>query len=367
MRTIVIAGMFALSACGSRGGVAPVGVSTARAVPSASAAAASDPAATSPSAQASATPSAPAPTWRIPTTRPEGVVVDSAAVYFVGDDCVKRAEKESPAPKDLHCPGEGDLHELRASDTHVYVARTRKDGRGEILQIPKAGGAAKRVAETPSRVLSMATDGQHVFWGVREGLFRAPAGGGSPVILQHLELGLRGVALSGDDVFFAKAHHLDEVVRKIGKGGGPANLVVDDRWVLFAADHDAVYGTEPTRRRIFRQDLAGGGPRPLARSEVPVAGIAIDAKSLYFAGSAGFGCPKDAQGTLHRVSKTGGEPVLIGARLACPRALAVDDAHVYVASREIVECPPPRSEPGKSAFEDERACKITGSILRIAK
>lgn len=192
---------------------------------------------------------------------PKTLAVDDDRVWFDGS-FVPKAGGKSAAPSAVKAP-----LALAVDATHLYF--TQKGGR--VLRVAKAGGATQTLAEKlPDEPAAIALDGTHVYvsamsWTGESGnirrkgvVARVPKEGGAvEVIAQDIE-SVRGVWVSGDDVFAidGRAGRPGAVLR-IAKSGGKVDRFAEDRTLgHIAVDDRALYLTsdgvfEPeTKKRL---------------------------------------------------------------------------------------------------------------------
>ena len=243
-----------------------------------------------------------------------------------------------------------------AESTYAGLLRTHKDaGRGLASE-------ESAVAVDRAQPACLAVDANALYWmrlqradaGALGGAaVRSPKGGGAPKVLAEVASpGFGCVALDASHVYWASVNEFtgEGAIRAMPKAGGPAKTVaaVTGPALYIQADQENVYWAEGA---MMRAPKAGGGPaRPLAHPETChyVTGTALDDQYVYFT-CAGVG-PREDSGTVWRVAKTGGAPILLADHQLHPSSIATDSELVYWSCRG--------SE--RKSFSD-------GAVVRLAK
>jgi hypothetical protein len=178
---------------------------------------------------------------------------------------------------------------VAVDDTNLYVV----DVNGEMWSVPKAGGSLTPLAQTGStNYMALAADSTGVYWTGANGVFRAAADGGAPILLV---------------------------------AGYASSLALDSTSVYAPMVAPADSGTQTA---IVKVPKAGGPATTLASVNGSGAGIAVDDAYVYWADDA-MSRGYDSDGTLRKVPKAGGPMTVVALTQWVPYAIAVDDACVF--------------------------------------
>jgi hypothetical protein len=213
-------------------------------------------------------------------------VLIAASACASGDD--ESAGATSGAPPASKCaPPDLELAYatiLAVNEDSVFVVDQGPfDGAGSrLVQIAKACDESRLVAEELSWVLAVEADQAHVYWLARDGLYRAPTGGGAVEALDA-----PGVGTWGNGALF-----------------------LDDQAIWFAADF-----------AVKRLDRAPGAVATIIAKGCSVNAIAVDATDVWFA-------TEDCGGEVSRAPKSGGAATVVAPKQHSA-SIAVDDGHVY--------------------------------------
>jgi hypothetical protein len=161
-------------------------------------------------------------------------------------------------------------------------------------------------------------------------------GSAQPSLLYTTSNVLRGPAVDDQFVYFVE--NVNEI-RKLPKAGGAASTVSTlsgttglwDVHLRVYVDGEKLYYSD--NQALYSLDKAGGTPSVLAVSaSTNATGIhpmfAFDDESIYF-GDRASTTAGDANGTVSKVSKTGGTPTVLATGQAGPSSVVLDDANVY--------------------------------------
>jgi sugar lactone lactonase YvrE len=217
-----------------------------------------------------------------------------------------------------------------------------------LMKAPLGGGPTTTLFESPDvGVIGIALEADDVYFTTADhafmkvdgsGVRRVPKAGGATTLLIGNHYGPRSLALTPTDVVFTTDGG-GGAVRTVPKAGGAATslatntsltsaVVVDSTTAYFASDGSGVVSAVP---------LAGGAVTTLASGQNEPAALALDDKYVYWVNA---GTPNSSDGSVMRVAKAGGNPEVLSTGLYGPAAIAVDATGVYVASaREVDRIP----------------------------
>jgi hypothetical protein len=236
---------------------------------------------------------------------------------------------------------------LAVDAAHVYWAIVSEDlpkGLRRTSKTPEPVPAENKADASidPASPACLAVDADAIYWlrlkhgddWARGGsVVRASKTGRAQKILAPIETpGLGCIAIDSSNLYLAAVneHRREAAVRSVPKTGGPektiasmvgpgGGLQVDDEHVYWA---DA--------GGIVRARKTGGARSILTERPkrcTSVAGIALDDAYVYFS-CGGFG-PAEDSGTVWRVAKRGGAPMLLAEGQIHPSEVAVDHDFVY--------------------------------------
>lgn len=270
---------------------------------------------------------------------------------------------------------------LTTDETHVYW--TNQGGAGAVMRIAKEGGEPEVVGVTDRPPGGLAVDDQTVFWSeVGSGsenhvwrLDKADIGTSvPPTVLQSGQSPSLAVAVDDTNVYWVTT---GTVRTKLKTGGPTTTLASDQDSVPFylVVDLDHLYWTTHIRGQVMGIDLSevDAGPRKLAGGQDNPTGLTSDFANLYwlnFQGDADGGTPKvmriakvnmdepevladgqsgptiirangsdlfwsnNVDGTIMRMSKSGGTPQVVAEGQGAPAGLDVDATAVYWVNRD---------------------------------
>lgn len=215
------------------------------------------------------------------------------------------------------------------------------DGAGGTGNAGRDGGGSSSsscrdeiIAKDPNGAVSLAVDGDIVFWASGDDVLQRHDATGNRALLTE-SLTISSIAVDATRVYYTIANELRSVPRN---GGAPTTIATDVGYAFgLVLDGSDFYlldrGTGILDGRVLRVDASGAVDVLVDGLDIPT-GIAIDGDSLYVAAVADF--PSDGgnvEGPLLRIPKDGGEPVLLAQNLYGPSSVGVDDTNVYVAAQ----------------------------------
>lgn len=224
-------------------------------------------------------------------------------------------------------------------DEHIAWLSTLS---GEVMVVPRSGGAARVVAKEqklPRRrhVQGLALGKGYVYWITTEGnergsILRAKLTGGEPETVLSEQGGIEAIAVDGDTVYFARALGEDDGPDAGALGGvyqlargkkAPRRVLAAAEPCAIAVDATSVYVAEPLG--VWKAPKTGGAPPKKLTEETDklACTIAVDAKYAYWT--------VPSRDMLVRVDKKSGLGAGPHAYVhARPANVAVDGSYVYV-------------------------------------
>ncbi len=273
------------------------------------------------------------------------VVLDGANAYFSdGAGLVHAQVKDGSSPARVlwdATQGHAMSIVLDGNDVVFGVSPSnRQTDKDRIVRVPKAGGAAKTIAEAPEDVIQLVSDGTSLYFSLFDGspIRRAPLAGGPSEIVRAP--GIKSGALAVDAKYLYVADYARGVVVRASKtpGGGetvlasaqphPVGIAIDESFVYWPCEDDG------TIRRVPK---SGGSAQTITRGQHNNDLLALDAAYVYWASW-------DTSHALKRIKKDGSQPApdVMLADLREPESVAVDATYVYVANKgagEILAIP----------------------------
>lgn len=260
--------------------------------------------------------------------------------------------------------GQGGPRGIALSATHVYWVNTEA---GEVVRVPKEGGAPQALIGAQLTPLDVAVDGGRVYWfnsgGRRDTLLRAmPLAGGTSVSMGDID-GTKFSRMTSDTVnlWVTTAESRLHKVPKVGAAystataGGGLSAVASDGSSVYVAQGTSILsapgGSSPILfasgtsqpvdiatddvavywltgdGRVLRLDKSapGGTATVLAAGLAGCARLALFGSDVFVtAGGAGA-----QTGKVLRLPKSGGAPVVLAEALPEPFGIAVDATGVY--------------------------------------
>ncbi len=272
--------------------------------------------------------------------------------------------------------GQSNPTSIAVDDTNVYW--TNDVTAGSIMRAPLTGGIVTVISSGQDSPVPLAVGGGVVYWSNASGdILNAPTTGASitdPNVTAHLQGTPSSLVVSGSSLWWTDAlngmvHSCDapaagcpdginmmyagdtqptSIAIDTGSvwwlsawsGGrveqctanactGTSEALVENQTGVHALTIDAtnVYWTMPDRVLTASRLIPDGGAAivtTLASGMARPWGIAVDATDVYFTNLNG--------GTVMKVSKSGGDPIVIAANLSSPFGIAVDATNVYFTS-----------------------------------
>lgn len=301
------------------------------------------PVAESDAGAAAAAPTAETPPPGLPVTvlvkdlrGPNALAVDKGSVYWVDelDGDLARVPKRGGITMTV-VPGNGTPFSLPSSvavdDSDVYFT-SQIDRTSSLARQDKNGGKPTIVASSTVAALGcVVVDESHIYWVGGGAIMRAPKSGGPPASVAGGQKGADCVAVDDKNVYWSSggsenAKFADGAIVVSTKSGAnvrvlvkgaehAANVHVDDKNVYWQAGDKVMKSPKSNERN--------GGATMLAQAPGPVADIALDDASVYFAFSTGVG----------RVPKEGGTAEVLTTGQANPTSIGVDSASVYFTTK----------------------------------
>ena len=217
---------------------------------------------------------------------------------------------------------------MAVDDSYVYFTDNADNS---LRRVPKCGGDAVLLANTPNFPGDVVALGGTVFWNnqsIAGSIESMPRGGGMPQTLASWTNNEpRGLVADDSRLYFTLEGGDPSLqgVSALPLGGGAVVTVSKDLAAGLALDDTSLYGGSPADGgiNILRIPKTGGGATTLV-STAGVNGIAVDATDLYWTTALEF-----PNGTVSRIAKSGGAPTILATLNRSPGPIALDDRCVY--------------------------------------
>jgi len=268
------------------------------------------------------------------------VVLDATqAFYSDGAGYVWAQAKDGSSPaRALWSGAQGHAMSIVLDGTDVVFGvspSNHQTDKPKIVRVPKKGGAATTITETPEDVIELVSDGTSLYFSLFDGspIRKVPLAGGQSQIVRTP--GIKSGALAVDGRYLYVADYARDVVVRAPKTPGVGETVLaaaQPKPVGIAIDETFVYWPCEDDGTIRRVPKAGGAVQTLARGQIHHDIIALAAPPEYWA-------RWDQKHTLKRTKKDGSQPApeVLATDLSDPEGVATDARYVYVANKSAGE------------------------------
>ena len=201
------------------------------------------------------------------------------------------------------------IYEMALDATHLYWVTDGIFGPSEVWRADRATAQREHLVTSDLRVYALAIDETHVYFGETAGetgnVIRVPKAGGATQTVVAAADNPISIAVDETHVYFPRAFSPDGMVLRAPKEGGVPELVVadvDNPWD-FAVDETHLYVSEQNRGRVIRVPKTGGDAEVLASGWLGTGWIAVGGGNAYFQTCAVGSCQPAA---LRSVAAEGG-------------------------------------------------------------
>lgn len=232
---------------------------------------------------------------------------------------------------------------IAVDDQFVYWANAIEewpppDEPGTVMRVSVDGGSVVELAQDPTQPLRVALDHDSVYWissGGRIGKV-LKNGGASEVLFEGSHF--RSIASDDEHVYAGQPMPGAGALVRVKLMGGEAETLTDAEgtWAasVLAVDAGSIYWSQSSRERLMTASKTSmapstfyGAPAEDVPDQRTIAGITTDEHNVYWA--VWRTCGVD-EGAIVSAAKIGGEPqVLVSGPDLCTANLAVDDEWVY--------------------------------------
>ena len=258
------------------------------------------------------------------------IAANSAGVYW-GMEPTKTPSNTSVV---MYPSAGGPLIPLALGLTNAVVALTEDSksiywAEGQhVTTVPVGGGAVTTLVAAMKPVTGIAVDATSLYWAeLSVGLNKMPIGGGAPVpLVSVINDNLFYLAVNSSSVFWVETSAM--VIKKISLAGGAVTTLASSAHTQeLAVDENNVYWVDSMDKQIRSVPVDGGPVALLGTTPYLPMGLAQDAANLYISSF-------DANGAILKVAKTGGNPQVIASGHGFVQSLAVDASSVYWAGTD---------------------------------
>jgi sugar lactone lactonase YvrE len=264
------------------------------------------------------------------------LVVDAGSIYWSG-----------PVPYELATDGTPPLWTRGSQVVSGFAV-----GGGNLWVVESANHRIARLDDTnreqiltplTSTVTAIASQDAQVAWATADGAIQIRnAALDAPVATLAIEPGgAYQLAIDNTAVYWTvigtqAAGFQDGAVRSVPLSGGPVTTLASGQTfpASLAVDRDAVYWVSfagGPSSAVMRAAKTGGAPSPLATLSVgqDPSGIAVDDAFVYVADEHEALNTDEAEGTIVKLPKAGGDPIVLASGQQRPISIAIDDDSVY--------------------------------------
>ncbi len=219
-----------------------------------------------------------------------GIAVDANNLYWTANDGSQRGLywTSRAAPGNFFKLAGGTVTRGLAVDAkNAYWAEQNdeKDGSGQVLMVPLAGGDVVTVASNQSRPRDVVVDESRVYWtsgGEQGAVMISPLAAPSPTPLAEGQNEPSGLALFDSKIYWASSGAGQ--ILSAPKAGGAVTVLASDQHqpVAVAVDASGVYWATHQGEIVVLRNEPGSAPVLLATGQSRPEGIALDDKAVYW-------------------------------------------------------------------------------------
>jgi len=256
---------------------------------------------------------------------PVNIALSSTHVYWVTASSVRRVAKAGGAVETV-VSGFTSLRGVGTSSTHVYFSDLGTST-GSIRRAPLTGSTSEAFVSTVASPLTLAIQGTTAFWSHSSGVDSKPMAGGSVTTIAQTSAAAISIAVDGEYVFYV----LGGLQGSVGRDSVssvqnaatlvqglklPSQLAIDDTYVYVTVNGDDV---------VKRVPKAGGTATQFATADGPV-GILVDDQHAFVAAELGK--------QILQIPKAGGSAVVRKSNASSPTIIVGDSTRVYWIERD---------------------------------
>ncbi|MDI1431843.1 hypothetical protein [Polyangium sorediatum] len=266
-----------------------------------------------------------------------GIVADASGVYWTRADSVWRADPGGASPRRI-AQGFTEAYTLAMDDEALYVV----DYAERLVRMNKDGGATAVLAQ--DSIGAVAVDEDSVYFVSTAGLFRTPKDISKIESLAPIS-SVGSIAVDDTHVYVRTLGNVEDPsghIVRVPKAGGAIEEITPPTTVAYhyfaqelAVDGTNVYWVEPSAGTLMKVPKEGGTPVVLAKDLADPVSLTLDGDSVYVTLRGKDGGSLDERGVL-RVPKEGGDvaDVARGPQISA-FDVAVDAEHVYWTARVV--------------------------------
>ena len=256
---------------------------------------------------------------------PQSIAVSGGALYWTdGAGSIWTMPSTGGTPRQLSDQKTPDFAFKVVAAGNAIVASTRKDLLSVGEHVAKLN--VKGLVEYPEDIVA---DEQFAYVTMfkKTQIMRIPIAGGTAQQVGDLARGV--LAVRGDSLFAAS--YATGVLVRMPKAGGKQQVIAKGlvRPTALTVDDSRAYVYSEKDKALQAIDLASGAATVIAKGLTNSDELVEDGAWLYTRS-----WDKGNVGSLVRIAKDGSSQTVIGADLAAPYNIAVDDEAVYVTARD---------------------------------
>lgn len=264
--------------------------------------------------------------------RAKGMAVDSASIYWTGDENVSKAPI-SGGPVTVLASGQANPRGIAVDSENVYWTNSRPSG--QIMSVPISGGVPRVIADAQRSPLQVAARDGFVYWtNIGDGtIMRASSHGGEPTRLAQRQGAVVAIAIDNRAVYWSSIGQ--RVIRSLSimNDGDVAAIATEQEAPDLALVDGRLYWASADLRAgeasILQLDTVSREITELTESPSPMNAVA-DRKYVYWIDVAGQ--------AIMKVPAKGGSPSVVAIDRVGPTLLIADEANLYWSNDDSIFC-----------------------------
>jgi hypothetical protein len=255
------------------------------------------------------------------------IALDGDTVYFSDCETLYSLPKSGGFPVTLTSVKGCSSGNLFVDGDSLYLLQTPNQAPGEIIRVPRTGGASAVVVAMSEIPFSFAVDNDNIYWISQTRLKRTPKAGGTIVTMSTsvTQYGMPRMLVSGGYVYWLQGSSVSRLATSTSEPTNPANVPLGQTGAWdFGIDAAGVYFTVPygDQGSLMFLPWSGGAASELVGNIKGAGTLALDAAKAYYRDN----------NSIRAVPKTGGSATTVAGFSsigAFSQPLVVDDAAVF--------------------------------------